>query len=173
MGLSTSAAEQTRDQLIQCFENESKITLKVIRAIPTDKLNFKPHTKSMGMGELVWHLIQAEQMFIGGMLHGAFGKETLPSDIPKEQPATTEAIAQSYEKLCMARIGELKAARGEVLAKELNFHNFMIMPAIQFLQVSLNHSIHHRGQLSVYLRLVDAKVPSIYGPSADDNPFAK
>src|SRR5258708_33129464 len=95
------------------------------------------------------------------------------ADTPKELPNTAEAIAQDYERLTAARVAELRNAKGETLAKELNFHDVMKMPAINFLQISTNHTIHHRGQLTVYLRLVDAKVPSTYGPSADDNPFEK
>ena len=63
-------------------------------------------------------------------------------------------------------------AKGEDLVKEINFMNVFNWPAVTFAQLSGNHTIHHRGQLSVYLRLLDVPVPSIYGPSADENPFA-
>ena len=173
MSLNAQMAEQIRDGLVKAYEHESQTTLKVIKAVPNDKLAFTPHAKSMSMNELVWHTVVAEQMFLGGILKGAFGKETLPTDLPKDPPKTITEIASVYEKLTAARISELKSASGEMLGKELNFHDFMKMPAIHFLQICMNHTIHHRGQLTVYLRLVDAPVPSVYGPSADDNPFAK
>lgn len=170
MSLSAQAASQVRDQLLKGFDSESKVTLKVLRAIPNDKLDFKPHVKSMSMGELAWHTAQSEHMFIEGILKGSFGKD-VHGEKPA-QPRTVTEIADIYEKQTAQGIAALKELSGDALAKELNFYDFMIMPAIQFLNITMNHSIHHRGQLTVYLRLVDAKVPSTYGPSADDNPFA-
>jgi len=173
MTLDAKTAEMIRDQQVNMYENEAKNTLKVLKAIPNSKLDFKPHPKSMGMKELAWHAVTAEQMFAGGIVKGGFGKENMPADVPKEAPNSADGIAQAYERLTALRVAELRAAKGETLAKELNFFDVMKMPAINYLQMSTCHSIHHRGQLTVYLRLVDAKVPSTYGPSADDNPFEK
>jgi uncharacterized damage-inducible protein DinB len=72
-----------------------------------------------------------------------------------------------------AAIEKLSALTPEEAARILDFYGFMQMPAAGFVDMAMRHSIHHRGQLSAYMRPMGGKVPSIYGPSADENPFAK
>jgi uncharacterized damage-inducible protein DinB len=86
-------------------------------------------------------------------------------------PATFAEIVEAYERNTPENIATLGATDGESLAKVLNFQGFIKLPAVLFLQLVINHTIHHRAQLTVYLRLVDAFVPSTYGPSADELPI--
>ena len=86
---------------------------------------------------------------------------------------TPADIVAWYEAQSAANHARLKALSGEDLTRTVMFHGGVGMPAIAFLQLMLTHSAHHRGQLSAYLRPMGAKVPSIYGPSADEDPFAE
>jgi uncharacterized damage-inducible protein DinB len=166
-------ATQLRDQLVEEYQRESVTTQKVLKAIPSNKLDFKPHAKSMALGDLAWHLVSADAMFVSSLVNGKFemGKNT--SGFPKERPNSVDAIVSAHEKWTAKNVADLKSLSGDQLARELDFAGVAKLPAVAYMRWCISHDIHHRAQLSVYLRLVDAKVPSIYGPSADDNPFEK
>ena len=85
-------------------------------------------------------------------------------------PTTVEEMTSQYESGMAAGMAKVKAMTGEQLAKPVSFFGIMDLPAVMYLQFLSNHSIHHRGQLSTYLRAMNAHVPSIYGGSADE-PF--
>jgi uncharacterized damage-inducible protein DinB len=112
-------------------------------------------------------------MFSHGICKGAFEMGKGHPEFPKQRPTSTDALAQAHEKWTAQVVNDLKRLSGEQLAKELDFAGIAKLPAIAYMRWCISHDIHHRAQLSVYLRLVDAKVPAIYGPSADDNPFQK
>jgi len=171
MPIPASAAIHLRDKFVQSLTMESQTTIKVFKEIPDAKWDYKPHAKSMAFGELAWHTASAERFFVHSLLAGKFEMGAPIPGVPKEGPKSSGALVLAYEQLTKNNITDLKEADGEKLGKDIAFFNIMTLPAITYMQLALNHSIHHRGQLSVYLRLVDAKVPSIYGPSADDNPF--
>ena len=173
MPLTPQAAELLRDELVEKYTNESANTAKVFAAIPQAKYDYKPHPKSFSFKDLAWHTANSESWFVGSLAGKGFSMESMPSDVPKEAPATVAGLVETYQRITAARIAELKAMSGAQLARELDFMGIMTKPAIKFMGIALDHAIHHRGQLTVYLRLVDAKVPSVYGPSADENPFEK
>jgi uncharacterized damage-inducible protein DinB len=108
-------------------------------------------------------------MFLEGILSGAFGQ----SPEKPEEVRTPEQISAWYSQKMSAAIEKLSAWTPEEAARILDFHGFLQAPAAGIVTVAVNHSIHHRGQLSAYLRPMGGKVPAIYGPSADENPFAK
>jgi uncharacterized damage-inducible protein DinB len=172
MSIPAPVLTQMRDQIVDEFQREGAITLNVFKAIPSAKMEFKPHPKSMGFGELAWHIPSTESWFIYSIASGAF-ERAKHEDFPKERPSSTEDLVRVYEKLTTQRVNDLKRLNAEQLGKEIDFMGIAKLPAIAYMRWCLSHAIHHRGQLSVYLRLVEAKVPSIYGPSADDNPFEK
>jgi uncharacterized damage-inducible protein DinB len=114
----------------------------------------------------MWHTIEADIWFTEGISAGAFPKTE--GDSPA--PATVEEMTAKYESGMAAGMAKVKAMTGEQLAKPISFFGMMELPAVMYLQFLSNHSIHHRGQLSTYLRAMNAHVPSIYGGSADE-PF--
>ena len=171
MRMTPETAGTMRDDLTASLVHESSITLKVLRAIPTEALDYRPHSKSMSMSELAWHVVRSESWFIHSLLSGAFVTGGSAPGVPEQRPSTIDAIAAAYETLTGTRLEELRAADGQTLAREVDFMGIISLPAVKFLNLCIYHSIHHRGQLTVYLRLVDAPVPSTYGPSADDNPY--
>jgi uncharacterized damage-inducible protein DinB len=146
------------------IRNEVKTTRRVIEAIPADKGDYKPDPKSMGSLELAKHIASSEVFFMMGAAHGAFKREN--AAIP-ESVKTPADVAAWYEEHAAKASAALGAASGADLVKEVPFAIFNL-PAIAYIGLMLSHSAHHRGQLSAYLRPMGAKVPRIYGGSADE-----
>lgn len=108
-------------------------------------------------------------MFVEGILSGGFGK--MPEK--PENVTTPEQISAWYSQRMSDAIEKLSAYTPEEAARILDFHGFIQAPAAGIVSMAVAHGIHHRGQLSSYIRPMGGRVPSIYGPSADDNPFAQ
>ena len=159
-------------ELVQEFEAEAKTTRRVLERVPSDKLAWTPHTKSMSLGRLAMHLASAPGAISGWPVADRFEftgdaapVPTCTDDIVAAHDNGVERVKENLAKIGDAGLGaEWSAAAG---GKTL-----MTMPKAAVLRTLLmNHTYHHRGQLSVYLRLLDVPVPPIYGPSADENPF--
>jgi uncharacterized damage-inducible protein DinB len=142
---------------------EAETTKKVFRAVPDDKKSYKPDAKSMSAHELAWHIATSEIMFHDFVLTGK-----MPEGRPPEPPPTIGAIVDWYDTNRRDRVKKINEMSGEKLAEVLPFFNVMEVPAVNYLDVMNRHGIHHRGQLSAYLRPMGSKVPGIYGPSADE-----
>jgi len=158
--------------MLQEFEQEAATTRRVLERVPSDKLAWKPHAKSMSLGTLAMHIAtgpgfltdwatQESTTFTGGSESDA--KST--SDILAAHDAGAAKAKSNISAIGDANLGkmwEFKTPDGKTV---------MTMPKAALLRtLALNHIYHHRGQLSVYLRLLDVPVPSIYGPSADERP---
>jgi uncharacterized damage-inducible protein DinB len=164
--------EQARfllDFTLPTLKQETATTAKIIAAAPNANLDYRPSDRCMPAGELLWHIASSDVMFLEGILSGAFGQ----SPEKPEEVRTPEQISAWYSQKMSAAIEKLSAWTPEEAARILDFHGFLQAPAAGIVTVAVNHSIHHRGQLSAYLRPMGGKVPAIYGPSADENPFAK
>jgi uncharacterized damage-inducible protein DinB len=163
------------DPLLMEFDREASTTRKLMERIPDASLGWRPHPRSMTAGDLAWHLATIPAWVASGvLLDGAdlSTREKVPA------PPTAAGIVDGFAANCAAAkaaLNQLDDAR--LLASwKLSAGGVPIleMPRAAFLRnILLNHSVHHRGQLSVYLRLLDVPVPSIYGPTADENPFRK
>jgi len=160
--------------LIAEFENEAKTTRRVLERVPNDKLNWKPHPKSMTLGHLALHIAQAP----GTIVEWADKGVTEFTGQPGPDPSTAAEVIAAHDKSVatvksvLQKLGDDGLTKGMWEAKA-GGKTLMTMPKIGLVRaLVLNHWYHHRGQLSVYLRLLDIPVPSIYGPSADENPFA-
>ena len=146
------------------LKNEHATTKRVIEAIPLDKGDYRPDPVSKSALELAWHIVAAEKRFLAGVCTGTF------DFTPINRPDTinnSAKIAQWFDETFNANIASVEKASGETLAKMIDFRGMFQMPAVAFLQLSQSHTVHHRGQLSMYLRPVGAKVPSIDGESYD------
>ena len=163
------------DPMLSEFREEAVITKRVLDRIPADKLAWKPHAKSMSLGQLAIHIatvpgrlarITEQDGF--DVSQGNF-EPTPPKNVQEIHAAFEQSVRDAEE--CLAGMTEQKA-RGNW---RLTFKDREIFskPRINVVRsIMLNHWYHHRGQLSVYLRLLDVPVPVIYGRSADENPFA-
>ncbi len=143
---------------------EMAATKRVISAIPADKLDYSPDPKSMNALALAKHIVEGEVMLIDiGLTGGDVPPQTGATDL-----ATPAEVVDWYEKEASAAIAKVEAMSGEDLAKITTvWGGAFTMPAVNFIGFATAHSVHHRGQLSAYLRPMGAKVPSIYGPSGD------
>ena len=146
------------------LRNEHQTTKRVIEAIPLDKGDYRPDAVSKTALELAWHIAASEQRFLSGIPLGAF--DFSPISRP-ESAANSAGIAAWFDESFAANLRKLEGLRGEQLARSMDFRGMFQLPAVGFIQLALNHTIHHRGQLSVYLRPMGGKVPSIYGESYD------
>jgi uncharacterized damage-inducible protein DinB len=161
------------DSFLQEFEQEAKTTRRVLERVPGDKLAWKPHPKSMSLGELALH-VAASPAVVSGWCTQA---ETNFTGEKPPLPATTEEILSAHDcgvqtvRDALTQVGD--AGMHTIWTAKAGDATLMQMPKQALVRtIVLNHWIHHRGQLSVYLRLIDVPVPPIYGPSADENPFA-
>jgi uncharacterized damage-inducible protein DinB len=149
---------------VPSLTNEQPLTRRVIEAILPDKGDYKPDPFSRPALELAWHIVSAENRFIEATCDGAF--DLSPRPMP-ETIKTSADVAAWYDREFAKNIARAKGLSGEQLTKVIDFRGIFKLPAVMFLNIGLNHSIHHRGQLSTYLRPMGSKVPSIYGESYD------
>lgn len=159
--------------MIPELEQEAATTRRLLEVVPGDKLAWKPHEKSMSLGELAWHIATCNGGISEMALAGSF--DPTAAEMPKA-PDNVAAIIAEHER-GNGRAKEILAGMTNETAMEnfdfqMNGATVMSMPKIALLRaIMMNHQYHHRGQLSVYLRELDVPLPSIYGPSADTNPF--
>jgi uncharacterized damage-inducible protein DinB len=145
-------------------QTEHRTTKAVIEAIPLDKGDYRPDPNSKSALELAWHIVAAEQRFLAGIAAGAF--DFNPIHRPDTVKNSSE-IATWFEQSFAANFQRLATLTPEQAAKIVDFRGFFQLPAVTFSRFSLNHTIHHRGQLSAYIRAMGGKVPAIYGESYD------
>jgi uncharacterized damage-inducible protein DinB len=146
------------------LKSEHRITKTVIEAIPLDKGDYRPDAVSKSALDLAWHIAATEIRFLDGVLRGAF--EFSPNPRP-ESVKNSKELAAWYAENFEARVEKLGALSNEELVKIIDFRGVFQMPAVTYLGFVQHHTVHHRGQLSMYLRPMGAKVPSIYGESYD------
>jgi len=146
------------------LKNEHRITSSVIEAIPQGQADYRPDPNSKTAIELAWHVVAAEHRFYGGIVGGAF--DFTPIHRP-ENVRTPAEIAQWYDDSFARNFDTFPNLSGEQLAKIVDFRGMFQLPAVAYFTFSLHHTIHHRGQLSTYLRAMGGKVPAIYGESYD------
>lgn len=162
------------EPMIAEIQQEAATTKRVLERVPGDKLAWKPHPKSMSLGQLAMHIATIP----GGVTKIAQVDEfeVNPANFTPPSPNSTLEILAALDasvKAAEQYLGGVSesAAAGNWRAMA-NGKEVMNMPRATMLRsILLNHWYHHRGQLSVYLRLLDVPVPSIYGPSADESPF--
>jgi uncharacterized damage-inducible protein DinB len=139
------------------IKREHQTTLRVIQAVPTDQGGYQPHPKSMSALELAWHVASAEIFFLTGAAMGEF-----PPPGPRPEGIQDSAhVADWYAQNFTLWFERVRNLSGEELLRKIPFHGYD-QPALAWLQFMLTHSIHHRGQLTVYLRPMGAKVPAMH-----------
>lgn len=162
------------DAILPEWDHETRTTRRLLDRIPDAELGWKPHPKSMTLGGLATHLAS---LLSWGMVILNDPSFDLAGAGPNLQPMASRAeVLQTFDRNVSAvRAALIGRTDPELLVpwtlKRAN-HELMTLPKIAaFRSFLLNHMIHHRGQLSVFLRLRDVPVPAIYGPSADESPF--
>ena len=162
-----------RDGLLGELEHEAANTRRALERVPSDRLGWRPHEKSFTLGELASHIARILSWLPTTVRETSFDLASPEGQAPFEVPESTDGILELFdEHLAAARsaLGELDdAALGETWTLRSGDDAIFSMPRGAVLRAMIfNHLIHHRGQLTVYLRMVGAKVPALYGPSADE-----
>jgi uncharacterized damage-inducible protein DinB len=166
MNMTAEQAKGIADYTLADYEHEQAATKRVIEAIPASGLNYTPDAKSMTALDLAWHVASAEWFFLNSVADGKFsaGESKRPENIRNAQD-----VLNWYEQNVPPALARAKSLSGAQLAQNVDFFGIMQGPAAWYLTLMVKHGAHHRGQLSTYLRPMGAKVPSIYGPSADSH----
>jgi uncharacterized damage-inducible protein DinB len=165
--MTAEGAKAAADVLLNGWNGEFAATSKVLAAVKNGARDYKPDPKSRSAWELATHLATADIWFIDSILDGAFVWDPEAAKKVESRFADVDAVVEFYKKTFPEKLAALRALPGETLAQTIDFFGMMQMPRVQFIAMANNHSIHHRGQLAAYLRALGAKVPDIYGPSAD------
>ncbi|MDA1313350.1 MAG: DinB family protein [Acidobacteria bacterium] len=160
--------------LIGELEQEAATTRRVLERVPDDKLGWKPHSKSMSLGQLALHIANTP----GTVSELAAQNDVTPPDFNQPQADSTAQVLAAHDASVAKAKTYLAGLSDEAAMEEWRVvaggQTVMAMPRIGLLRgIMLNHWYHHRGQMTVYLRQLDVPVPSVYGPSADENPFAR
>ncbi len=158
-----------KQQLLDSYAREHETTMRVLRAYPTDKLELRPHAKCKNARELAW-MFAMERAFATMVVSGQFGQQA-----PMEPPLPPESwdellvnVEQAYQGFMAMLSGADDAWFLETVPFLAGKDKPIRVPRLGFLQIMLADEIHHRGQFSIYLRMADGRVPSIYGPTADE-----
>jgi uncharacterized damage-inducible protein DinB len=162
------------DALLAELEQEAETTRRVLERVPADRLSWKPHFKSMSLGQLALHVAT-----VPGNVAEIAAMDVIPEPpdfVQAEARTTSELVPSLADSVRQARraLGQFDDERMHAMWRlQRGGKDILAMPRVAFVRaIMLNHWYHHRGQLLVYLRLLDQSVPSVYGPTADENPFA-
>ena len=150
--------------LLATLEYEIPVTAGVFAALPADRLDYRPDPVSKSALELMRHVTLEDEWILNAVADGKFADHPDHSDACGIM-TPADAVAR-YKERIPAAMDKVRGTSAEDFGRVIGFDGFE-MPALQFLSLMVRHSVHHRGQMSAYLRAMGGKVPSIYGPSAD------
>jgi uncharacterized damage-inducible protein DinB len=164
---------KTSEALLPEFDQEMANTRKVLERVPEDKLGWKPHVKSFTMGRLATHVATLPSWVNMTMAHD---KLDVSQPFKAPQPTTNKELLDIFDKAAMEARAIIASSEDNTFLQPWSLMNGSIelftMPKIAVLRsFVMNHLIHHRAQLCVYLRLNDLPLPGLYGPTADESPM--
>lgn len=160
------------DPILMELDQEAATTRRVLERVPQNHLGWKPHDKSRSLGALANHIAVAQARVANALQTPTYDL----SNREAQAPDSVDGILANFD----AATAEAKRLLGGMSDEDLMSNwqgkaggkTVFSAPKIGVIRaIVMNHVIHHRGQLTVYLRLLDVAVPSVYGPTADDNPF--
>lgn len=156
------------------FDQEAKTTRRVLERVPATKLAWKPHSKSLSLGQLALHIAAVPGRFVTTLQKQEH--EVNPSNFQFDEAKSIEEILTVFDQSVKDAHAYLTQLSDEQAKADWTLKSggriLFTRPRVEVIRMIMqNHIYHHRGQLSVYLRMLDVPVPSIYGPSADENPF--
>jgi len=156
-------------ELLAEFEAQAPVTRKFLERLPEDRLTWKPHAKSLTAGQLAYHLA----LVPGGVIRGAQQSQIAPPEFNFPQPESVAQVLETFDQ-SVATVREVMpgfddGAMNDIWRIVMGDQELLAIPRQAFLRnIMLNHWYQHRGQFSVYLRMLDVAVPSSWGPSADE-----
>jgi uncharacterized damage-inducible protein DinB len=160
-----------KDALIAELKNEAGNTRKILAKVPGDKFTWKPHDRSMTLGRLAAHIAEIPVWVNRTLEAQEFDFASAP--LPRSSYDDAATLLSVFEEKQAAAVSALQNASDKILAEQFVVRRaeqivFQLSRKVMIRNFAFNHLVHHRGQLSVYLRLLDIAVPGMYGPSADE-----
>lgn len=167
-----------KDALLPEYDHEMGTTRRLLERVPEEDFAWKPHEKSMTLGQLSGHLANIPAWCAAVLDKPVFDLDSAGDSARPRQPLSRIALLQEFDgKVSAARASLVQRSDAEMLAPwtlKSGGHEIFTLPRISAIRsFVMNHSIHHRGQLSVYLRLRNIPLPSMYGPTADEGRSTK
>jgi uncharacterized damage-inducible protein DinB len=162
------------DGMLQEFDQEAQTTRRVLERVPDHKLEWRPHEKARSLGRLALHVATVPGAVAElGASPSPVQVPQFPDPSPKSASELLPALEKSIATVKRVLGGMDDAALTATWRLMQGDRELLALPRVAFLRsIMLNHWYHHRGQLTAYLRELGVAIPSIYGPSADENPFA-
>jgi uncharacterized damage-inducible protein DinB len=162
------------EPMIAELKHEAATTRRLLERVPQDSLQWQPHEKSMTLGRLAAHIASLPRLLVAALTLDEYDTNDLKAHSPSAE--SVSSILEAFDKNIAEALESLKTLSEEGLLTLWRYRNgeqvLFEMPRLAVIRfVVLNHIVHHRGQLSVYLRLRDVPLPSVYGPTADESPF--
>ena len=162
-----------KDALLPEFDHEMATTRRLLERVPEAEFAWKPHARSMALGQLAGHIANLPHWCSATLSTTVFDLDALPVATRPQLPASRAALLEEFDaKVSAARNQLTSTTDAEFMAPwtlKKSGQEVFTLPRISAIRsFVMNHLIHHRGQLSVYLRLKDVPLPSIYGPTADE-----
>ena len=149
------------------WQGEIPATIRVLAAVPDANRDYRPAPRSRSAWELATHLATADLWFIDSIERGVFSWDPDGASKAAAGFGNIAEVVAFYESTIPSRLQRLSTLSAEQLTESIDFFGAMQMSRAAWIGFANNHSVHHRGQLSAYLRAMGSKVPDIYGPSAD------
>ena len=163
--MNSAEAKIIADYLLGNFEVEMKTTVGVLAAVPNDKLAYQPDSLAKSGIGLVRHIVLEDEWLLNSIADGQFNPP--PDDSDACDIMTPADGVARYQAKLPAALARVRAMSPEQLTRVIDLFGMIQLPAVDFIALALKHSVHHRGQLSSYIRPMGGRVPSIYGPSAN------
>jgi uncharacterized damage-inducible protein DinB len=156
------------------LKHEATTTRKMLERVPQDKLAWRPHDKSMTLGRLAGHIAELPSLLTPALT--ADELDFAAGDFKPFDPTSVSELLERFDQTVAGAVELLKSQTDEHLQKPWRMRNgeqvfFELPRAAVVRSMALSHIVHHRGQLSVYLRMLDVPLPSVYGPTADEPTF--
>ena len=153
------------ETLLRIWDVEAEKTVRVLRALPLDKYDFRPDPGGRSLGELAWHLAEGDAYNSYGVERGEFTPETRPPGM--ERPKQVEALAPGYERVHREAAARIRRLAPEDLERRIRYFSEE-MSGGEILWAAVFHNLHHRGQLSLMCRLAGGVSPGIFGPNREE-----
>ena len=160
-------AKSVAEAMAGLWQGEFPATVRVLSAVSDANRDYKPHPKSRSAWEVTTHIATSDIWFIDCIVEGKFAFDAEKAKQGQAQFKNVRDVVAFYESTFPTKLAQVRDLPGAQLAEIVDFFGMFQMPRAQWIGFANNHSVHHRGQLSAYLRSMGCKVPDIYGPSGD------
>jgi uncharacterized damage-inducible protein DinB len=154
------------DRFLDVWNREAESTVRVLRALPHDKYDFRPDQGGRSLGELAWHLAEGDAYMSLGIERGQFGMDVRPPNI--DRPRKVEELAPGFERVHADAVGRIRKLTDADLDRVLPFFGMQLSVRAILWDMIIIHGVHHRGQLTLLCRLAGGVTPGIYGPNREE-----